>query len=135
MRLLLLLSLTVPYSPLYPIGELIDSALPSATQITWSCVIPADTTEITEITVLAVEKGDTDFGQKPKLEPIEVFGVGKWTKKLLEQRPPNLSHRLTDAILIFDKCDSDVPFPVVAESRAGRDADFSFIKQLHREIH
>jgi N-acetylneuraminic acid mutarotase len=78
----LMLSMTIPQSPLYPIGQLIGSALPSQTQVADDGLIPVDTIEITEITILTSEKGD--FGQKPK-EPRNTFApagqAGTWTKK------------------------------------------------------
>jgi hypothetical protein len=40
--IVLLLSLSLPYSPLYPIGQLIGSALPSQTQVTDDGVLPVD---------------------------------------------------------------------------------------------
>lgn len=77
-----LLSLTVPHSPIYPIGQWIGSALPSKTQVPEVGVIPVDTIEVTDITILSSEKGDGDFGQKPKPEnQIKAFGGGKWTEK------------------------------------------------------
>ncbi|MCH8290630.1 sigma-70 family RNA polymerase sigma factor [Candidatus Poribacteria bacterium] len=80
--IVLLLSLSIPYSPLYPIGQLIGSALPSQTQVPEAGVIPVDTIEITEITILTSEKGDGHFGQKPKPEPVDFFGGGgKWERK------------------------------------------------------
>ena len=78
----LMLSLTIPQSPLYPIGELIGSALPSRTQVPEGGVIPVDTVEVTKITILSSERGAGDFGQKPKPdEPIKAFGAGKWEWK------------------------------------------------------
>jgi len=80
----LLLSLAIPQSPLYPIGELIGSALPSQMQVPEIGVIPVDMVEVTEITILTSEKDDGDFGQKPKPERINVFAPGgeerKWEK-------------------------------------------------------
>jgi len=80
----LMLSMTIPQSPLYPIGELIGSALLSQTQVSEIGVIPVDTVEVTEITILSSEKGDGDFGQKPKPK-MNAFAPpgqeGKWTKK------------------------------------------------------
>ena len=76
------LSLTVPFSPLYPIGTLIGSALPAETQVAEVGVIPVDTVEITEITILSSEKGDADFGQRPKPNrPMRAFAPGKWNKR------------------------------------------------------
>ena len=44
--IVLLLSLNVSYSPLYPIGQWIGSALPSQTQVKEDGVIAVDTVEI-----------------------------------------------------------------------------------------
>jgi len=77
----LLLSWSVPYNPLYPIGELIGSALPSRTQVAETGVIPVDATVVTQITILSSESGKKDFGQKPKLEQEKTFGSGKWERK------------------------------------------------------
>ena len=71
------LSLTVPHSPLYPIEKLIGSAIPSKTQVPEIGVIPVDTVEVTEITILSNEKSDGDFGKKPKPDhSIGAFGGG-----------------------------------------------------------
>ncbi len=76
------ISFTVPFSPLFPIGTLIGSALPTQTQVAEFGEIPVDTIEITEITVLSTEKGDRDFGQKPRPNPMSAFAParqeGKW---------------------------------------------------------
>ncbi|MBI1925487.1 hypothetical protein HYR99_14695 [Candidatus Poribacteria bacterium] len=77
----ILLSLTTPYSPLYPIGEWIGSALPSRTQVVEKSVIPVDAVNVAQITILSNDSGKKDFGQKPKPEPMKFFGGGKWEKK------------------------------------------------------
>ena len=51
----LVLSMTIPLSPLYPIGTLIGSALPSQTQVPEVGVIPVDVVNITEITIFSSE--------------------------------------------------------------------------------
>lgn len=79
--LVLLLSLSVPYSPLYRIGQLIGSALPSQMQVAEDGVIPVDTIEITQIVSLSPEVADGDFGRKPMPEPTKAFGAGKWERK------------------------------------------------------
>ena len=80
-----LLSFTVPFSPLFPMGQWIGSALPSKMQVPEIGVIPVDTIEITEITILSSEKGDGDFGQKPKPDPMNAFAPpgqeGEWAKR------------------------------------------------------
>ena len=78
----LMLSMAIPQSPLYPIGELIGSALPSQTQVPEIGVIPVDTVEVTEITILSSEKGDGDFGKKPMPKPTNFAGAGKWERKV-----------------------------------------------------
>ena len=77
----LVFSLAIPQSPIYPIGEWIGSVLPSRTQVPEVGVIPVDTVEITEITHLSGENGETDFGRKPTPEPIPVLGGGKWKER------------------------------------------------------
>jgi len=80
----LVLSLMVPHSPLYPIGELIGSALPSKTQVPEVGVIPVEMVDITKITILSSERGKKDFGQKPepKMNAFAPPGQeGKWEKK------------------------------------------------------
>ena len=79
--IVLMLSLSIPYSPLYPIGQLIGSALPSQTQVPEDGVIPVDTIEITQIVSLSPEMNDGDFGKKPMPEPTTFAGVGKWEKR------------------------------------------------------
>ena len=79
--IVLMLSFTVPYSPLYPIGQLIGSALPSQTQVKEDSVIPVDTIEITKIVSLSPEMADGDFGKKPMPEPTPMVGAGKWERK------------------------------------------------------
>ena len=60
-----LLSLIVPFSPLFPFGKLIGSALPVKTQAVEIGLISVDVMETTELTILSSEKGDRNFGQKP----------------------------------------------------------------------
>ena len=80
--IVLMLSLTIPHSPIYPIGEWIGSALPSQTQVPEVGVIPVDTIEVTKITILSSKTGSGDFGQKPKPNnPIKAFGAGTWERK------------------------------------------------------
>ena len=60
-----LLSLTVSFSPLFPLSRLARSALPAKTHAAEIGLIPVDVMEITELTIFAGEKKDRDFGQKP----------------------------------------------------------------------
>ena len=91
--IVLLLSFTVPQSPLYPIGQLIGSALPAQMQVTEDGIIPVDTIEITEIVSLSIADGD--FGKKPSPKPSErIFGVGEWER---EEDMPTARNSLTAA--------------------------------------
>ena len=83
----LMLSMTIPQSPLYPIGQLIGSALPSQMQVPEIGVIPVDTVEVTEITILTSEMGDGDFGKKPMPKPTNFAGGGKWVRKMAMLEP------------------------------------------------
>ncbi|MCH8293388.1 sigma-70 family RNA polymerase sigma factor, partial [Candidatus Poribacteria bacterium] len=74
-------SLTVPQSPLFPIGQWLGRALPAETQVKEIGVIPVDTIKITEIVSLSPEMADGDFGKKPLPEPTNFAGAGKWEKK------------------------------------------------------
>ncbi|MBI1923681.1 hypothetical protein HYR99_05470 [Candidatus Poribacteria bacterium] len=82
------MSFTSPYSPLYPIGELIGSALPAKTQVAEKGEIPVEKVDITKITILSSESRKKDLGQKPKPEPMNAFAPpaqdGRWTKKKAE---------------------------------------------------
>jgi len=81
----LLLILSVPFTPIFPIGRLNGSALPAETQVAEKGEIPVDVIKITEITILSSETGKVDFGQKPKPEPLNAFAPpgqeGKWARK------------------------------------------------------
>ena len=76
------ISFTIPFSPFFPIGMLIGSVLPTQTQIAEFGEVPVDTIEITGIPVISTEKGDDDFGQKPRPNPMSAFAPerqeGKW---------------------------------------------------------
>jgi hypothetical protein len=79
--IVLLLSLSVLYSPLYRIGQLIGSALPSQMRVPEDGIIPVENIEIREIIRLSPEMNDGDFGKEPQLEPKQMFGGGKWSEK------------------------------------------------------
>lgn len=73
----LLLSLTIPKSPLYPIGRLIGSALPIQTHVPVVGEIPVNTIEVTEVTILSSEKEGPDFGQEPEPDfPMNTIASG-----------------------------------------------------------
>ena len=78
--IILLLSLSIPHSPLYPIGEWIGSPLPLKTQVVEDGALPVDA-EVTQVALLIFDtQGDGDFGQKPK--PLQVpaaIGEGEET--------------------------------------------------------
>ncbi len=94
----LLLSLSIPYSPLYPIGQLIGSALPSQIQVSEGGVIPVDTIKVTEIVSLSPEMDDGDFGKKPTPEQTPMFGVGTWERKADMQ-----TARLSSSTVVVDE--------------------------------
>ena len=63
--LILFLSLSVPRSPLYPLGEWLSGPLQSRAQVPDHGELPVDA-EATHVAVLANEQGDDTLGQKPK---------------------------------------------------------------------
>ena len=77
----LLLSLSVPSSPLYRVGQLIGSALPSQTQVLDKGEIAVDTIQVDRIITLSPTMDDGDFGKEPLPEPARMFGGGRWEKK------------------------------------------------------
>ena len=79
--IVLLLSLSLPYSPLYPIGQLIGSVLPSQTQILDDGIIPVDIIESTQILSLSPNMADGNFGKKPMPGSPKFLGGGKWERK------------------------------------------------------
>jgi RNA polymerase sigma-70 factor (ECF subfamily) len=79
--IILLLSLSIPHSPLYPIGEWIGSPLPLRTQVAENGEIPINA-KITQVAILADEQVDGDFGQKPKpLQTPAAIGEGEETNE------------------------------------------------------
>ncbi len=79
--IVLLLSLSLPYSPLYPIGQLIGSVLPSQTQVLDDGIIPVDIIESTKILSLSPNMADGNFGKKPMPGSPKFLGGGKWERK------------------------------------------------------
>ena len=69
-----LLSLTVPFSPLFSLGRLIGSALPAKMQTVEVGLIPVDMMDMMERTSLSNEKKDNDFGQKPHRQINQLNG-------------------------------------------------------------
>ena len=75
--IILLLSLNIPHSPFYPIGEWIGSPLPLRTQVVENGELPVDA-EVTQVALLADTQDDGDFGQKPKpLQTPAAIGEGE----------------------------------------------------------
>ena len=66
--ILLLLSLSIPHSPLYPLGEWLGGSLPLKTQVVEDGDLPVDA-QATRVAILGAEGDDGDFGQKP--EPLK----------------------------------------------------------------
>ena len=62
--ILLLLSLSLPHSPLYPLGKWLGGSLPLKTQVVEDSDLPVDA-EVTRVAILGAEGEDGDFGQKP----------------------------------------------------------------------
>ena len=64
--ILLLLSLSLPHSPLYPLGEWLGGYLPLKTQVVEDGELPVDS-DATRVAILGAEREDVDFGRRPKL--------------------------------------------------------------------
>ena len=62
--ILLLLSLSLPHSPLYPLGEWLGGSLPLKTQVVEDGDLPVDA-EATRVAILGAEGEDGDFGRTP----------------------------------------------------------------------
>ena len=63
--ILLLLSLSIPHSPLYPLGEWLGGSLPLKTQVVEDGELPVDA-EATRVAILGAERENGGFGQRPK---------------------------------------------------------------------
>ncbi len=63
--ILLLLSLSIPHSPLYPLGEWLGGYLPLNAQVAEDGELPADA-EATRVAILGAEREDGNFGRRPK---------------------------------------------------------------------
>src|SRR5262245_30913311 len=64
-----------------------------------------------------------------RLRHYVVQGLGALREKLLE-----VARRLTDAVLVFNQCDADVAFPVLAEAEPRRDGDIRLVDQELGEL-
>ena len=67
--IILFLSLSIPQSPLYPVGEWLGGPLPLKTRVVESGEIAVDA-EATEVAILGGEQEDGSFGQEPKRREI-----------------------------------------------------------------
>ncbi|MDE0187158.1 MAG: sigma-70 family RNA polymerase sigma factor [Candidatus Poribacteria bacterium] len=63
--ILLLLILSFPHSPLYPLGEWLGGSLPLNTQVVEDGDLPVDA-QATRVAILGAEGEDGDFGRRPK---------------------------------------------------------------------
>lgn len=73
--IILLLSLSLPHSPLYPVGEWLGGPLPLKTRVFENGELAVDA-EATQVAILGGEQEDVSFGQEPKRR--EIFAaVGK----------------------------------------------------------
>ena len=69
--ILLLLSLSLPYSPLYPLGEWLGGSLPLKTQVVEDSELPVDA-EATRVAILGAEGEDGNLGRRPKPPKLPV---------------------------------------------------------------
>ena len=69
--ILLLLSLSLPHSPLYPLGEWLGGSLPLKTQVVEDGELTVNA-EATRVAILGVEGKDGDFGRRPKPPKLPV---------------------------------------------------------------
>ena len=90
---ILLLSLSIPQSPLYPVGEWLGGPLPLKTQVFENGELAVDA-EATQVAILGGEHADGTFGQEPNRREIPaVSGPTKETDKkepeITQMRVPN----------------------------------------------
>ena len=69
--ILLLLTLSLPHSPLYPLGEWLGGSLPLKTQVVEDGELTVNA-EATRVAILGVEGKDGDFGRRPKPPKLPV---------------------------------------------------------------
>ena len=103
--ILLLLSLSLPHSPLYPLGVWLGGYLPLKTQVVEDGELPVDA-EATRVMVLGAEGESGTFGQKP--EPLKTpAAVGQPD----EMDNPNEEIMVTE-IRLPDEIDHDNPWGI-----------------------
>ena len=71
--IILLLSLSIPQSPLYPVGEWLGGALPLKTHVFENGEVAVDP-EAAQVAILGGEQGIATFGQKPETARIAYRG-------------------------------------------------------------
>ena len=72
--IILLLSLNLPQSPLYPLGEWLGGYLPLKMQVVEDGDLPVDA-KVTRVAILGAEQNDGSFGQKPEQREL-LAGIG-----------------------------------------------------------
>ena len=95
--ILLLLSLSLPHSPLYPLGEWLGGALPLKTQVIEDGDLPVDV-EATRVAILGAEGKDGDFGQKP--EPLKMPAATGQADESHEKKIALTAIRVPDDLLL-----------------------------------
>ena len=81
--ILLLLSLSLPHSPLYPLGEWLGGSLPLKTQVVEDGDLPVDA-EATRVAILGAEGEAGDFGGRP--EPLKTLAAIGQTEESNEKK-------------------------------------------------
>ena len=81
--ILLLLSLSLPHSPLYPLGEWLGGSLPLKTHVVEDGDLPVDA-EATRVAILGAEGEAGDFGGRP--EPLKTLAAIGQTEESNEKK-------------------------------------------------
>ena len=92
--IILLLSLSIPQSPLYPVGEWLGGPLPLKTQVFENGELAVDA-EATQVAILGGEKEDGSFGQEPKRREIPA-AIGQPDDSPKQEQTPTRLHLLDD---------------------------------------
>ena len=92
--IILLLSLSIPQSPLYPVGEWLGGPLPLKTRVFENGELAVDA-EATEVTILGGEQEDGTFGQEPKRREIPA-AIGQPDDSSKQEKTPTRLHLLDD---------------------------------------
>ena len=103
--ILLLLSLSLPSSPLYPLGEWLGGSMPLKTQVVEDGDLPVDA-EATRVAILGAEGKDGAFGQKP--EPLKTAAAIGQPEEMVN---PNEEITVTE-IRLPDELDRDNPWGI-----------------------